>query len=383
MRNKNRYSGIVILLLGWSLFGCVEPYDLPESAAGQDFLVVDGAVSVEAGSGQVVLARTQNLTDPDQPRFENGAQVTVETEQNQSFRLTERQQGLYAASGLALEYGKNYRLRVRTRTGQEYVSAFVSTQRTPPIDSVTWHVEREGVVVKVNTHGPQNTTRYYRWEYNETYEYVSGAYSNHVYVYEDSLVFPRPFAENIYLCYRTDPSRRILMESTLRLTQDVVRDFPLTFHLGWSLQMGRKYSILVRQYAISKEEFEYWQMLKKNTENVGTLFDAQPSQVTGNLRNTQNLEEPVIGYFSARSVREKRKFITSSELNAKGLRFVPSRCPLDTVKVADLPMMIGGNLIIDALVNGMGVVTDYTLTPASCADCRSKGGTTTKPEFWD
>ncbi|CAN5913572.1 hypothetical protein BH24BAC1_BH24BAC1_37260 [soil metagenome] len=381
MHNKNKLFGKIICLLGVWLGGCIEPYDLPESAAGQDFLVVDGGVNIEEGLGQVVLARTQNLADKGQPTFENGAQVTVETEQNQSFRLSERQQGLYLATGLPLTFGQKYRLRVRTRTGQEYLSAFVSTQRTPEIDSVTWHVEREGVVGKVNTHDPENDTRYYRWEYSETFEYVSGAYSN--YQYLNGTIQPRPFEENIYICYRTDPSRRILTESTVRLSEDVVRDFPLTFHLGWSPQMGRKYSILVKQSAISKEEFAYWQMLKKNTENVGTLFDAQPSQVTGNLLNTQNPEEPVIGYFSARSVQEKRRFITSTELFARGLRYVPPRCQVDSVDVGEVKNLIGGNLLIDGIIDGMGNIIGYTMATASCADCRFRGGTTTKPDFWN
>ncbi|MEJ7664694.1 MAG: DUF4249 family protein [Hymenobacter sp.] len=43
------------------------------------------------------------------------------------------------------------------------------------------------------------------------------------------------------------------------------------------------YSILVRQYALTPEEFAYWDKLRKNTENLGTLFDPLPSQLSGNV----------------------------------------------------------------------------------------------------
>lgn len=366
------YFGNAGCWLGLVFGSCIEPYYLPQSAANQDFLVVDGSLDIGAGTSRVVLARTQYLADPGLPTFELGAQVTVETEEDQSFPLPESQDGLYAASGLSLDYGKNYRLRIRTRSGREYFSDFVSASITPAIDSITWHVERDGVVVKVNTHDPQNNTWHYRLEYEETYEYIADAYSSYVVV--DGEVKERQPEDMLDKCYKTDVSRKILTGSTIRLSQDVVRDFPLVFHPGRSLQMGWKYSILVRQYAISQEEFTFWQMLQKNTESVGTLFDAQPSQVTGNMHCLQIPDEPVIGLFRAYSVQEKRKFIRSSELSRYGFRPPYTFCKIDTLfgAIADLS---SGNMILN--------YRPTTYTSTACADCRSKGGTTVKTDFWN
>jgi hypothetical protein len=46
-------------------------------------------------------------------------------------------------------------------------------------------------------------------------------------------------------------------------------------------RISSRYSTLVRQFAISPNTYNYWQNLK-NTEQLGTLFDAQPSQLVGN-----------------------------------------------------------------------------------------------------
>jgi hypothetical protein len=372
MYKPYRNFGVAVCGFGLLLGSCVEPYELPQSAANQDYLVVDGALDIESGTGRVVLARTQNLADPGLPAFEKGAQVTVETEEDQPFRLPEAQDGRYVATGLALNYGKKYRLRVLTRSGGEYLSDFVSTQRTPEIDSITWHVERDGVLVKVNTHDPQNNTRHYRWEYKETYEYHADAYS--IVMLVDGEIKDRQPEDIIYRCYKTDVSHRIFIKSTVQLSQDVVQDFPLVFHSGRFYQLGWKYSVLVRQFAISQEEFAYWQMLKKNTESVGTLFDAQPSQVTGNVRSIGNADEPVMGLFGAYSVQEKRKFITSGELIRYGFRPPYTFCRVDTLKgaIADLE---GGYIFI--------AEGPLIYTSASCADCRLKGGITVRPDFWD
>ena len=368
-----------IVWLALLLGSCVEPYDLPESAITQDFLVVDGGVNVGGGSSTVILSRTQNLDDPGLPLPETMAQVQVETEQNQVFPLQEVGNGRYTASGLNLDFNQRYRLRIQTRNGKGYLSEFVSAVPTPEIDSLGWHVEREGVLVKVNTHDPQNNTRFYRWEFEETYQYTAGANSS--YIYQDNVLLLRE--EDIYTCWKSDPSTNILVGSTARLSQDVVRDFPLVFHPGQSITFRVGYSILVKQYAITREEFEYWEMLKKNTESVGTLFDAQPSQVTGNLKSTTDAGEPVLGYFNAYSQREKRLFIKPFQLAPYKFRSLGYRCELDTVERADINMRYGGSAIVQPIYSPFGSLIAATMTSSSCVDCRTWGGTTAKPSFWE
>ena len=50
--------------------------------------------------------------------------------------------------------------------------------------------------------------------------------------------------------------------STTRLSKDVVSQFPITFIPGNSFKLGVKYSILVRQIALSQSGFEYYERSK-------------------------------------------------------------------------------------------------------------------------
>ena len=65
-------------------------------------------------------------------------------------------------------------------------------------------------------------------------------------------------------------------------------------------------------------------MMKKNTESLGTIFDAQPSEIKGNIYSASDPAEPVIGYISATTIEEKRIFIEQADLD--GWQFTQD-CP--------------------------------------------------------
>jgi hypothetical protein len=54
--------------------------------------------------------------------------------------------------------------------------------------------------------------------------------------------------------------------------------------------------------------------MKKNTEGTGSVFDAQPSELVGNIHCTTNATEPVIGYIDICTVQESRTFIKNSQV---------------------------------------------------------------------
>src|SRR5690606_15183217 len=136
----------------------------------------------------------------------------------------------------------------------------------------------------------------------------------------NGIVIPRSPGNQIFTCWRTDHSTNILIGTSAKLGEDIIRGMPIAFQPNGSYQLSNRYSILVKQYAISREEFEYWEMLKKDNESVGSLFDAQPSQVTGNFTNIHNPEEPVLGFFKINSMTEKRIFIAANDLKEYGFK---------------------------------------------------------------
>jgi hypothetical protein len=129
----------------------------------------------------------------------------------------------------------------------------------------------------------------------------------------------------------------------------------------------------------------YWEQLQKNTENIGTLFDPLPSQLTGNITCLNDAQEIALGYVGAHTVSEKRIFIAPSELPRtwRPLTGYESCIPPDTVDPADIHTVFGfGKVVpVKAAYDVKGVFKGYTSGTRDCVDCRLRG-TAIRPSFW-
>ncbi|MGA0557033.1 DUF4249 domain-containing protein [Larkinella sp. VNQ87] len=378
---KKYFYILVALWIG----SCVDPYRPPAVEAPNTYLVVDGFLN-GSGASTIRLSRTQNLLEGQKPPVETKATIRVEGQTGGSQAFTDKGDGTYTLTEGNLQFGQSYRVRIRTANGREYLSDYVTIKRTPQIDSVTWYPGADGVQFEVTTHDPTNNTKYYRWEYEETWEYYTAFYSVVDYV-NKNFVYR---SENINHCWRSNNSTGIFVSSSVKLTQDVINKYPLVYvsHVA-SNRLRVRYSLLVKQYALTAEAYEYWENLRKNTENLGSLFDPQPFQVLGNIRSVTDPNEPVVGYLSGYSVEEKRIFVASSQLPPWRIpsgyeSCVPDSLPLVATreKPSAFEMAELGYVPIDELrpPNG-GPVLGYRMSSAFCVDCRTVG-TNVKPSFW-
>ncbi|WP_375416497.1 DUF4249 domain-containing protein [uncultured Hymenobacter sp.] len=370
----------LLLPLLLSISGCTDPYEPEVINSPKSFLVVSGFINL-SGVTTIRLSRTQNLAATEAPPAETGATVTIEDATGTRYGLTEQAGGTYTAPVLPLSAGQQYRLRLRTSAGREYASDLVAAKASPPIDKLTWTQDDRGVQVYVSAQDPAGTTRYYRWTYQETWEFQS-AY-NSFFEYVNGAIQRRQ--ENIYQCWATANSTSIRLSSTAKLSQDVVASFPLTRVPLNSAKLHFKYSILVSQYAQTPEEYAYYELLQKNTENLGGLYDPQPSQLTGNVHCLTDAAETVIGYVGATGVTERRLFIASTELPPQG-RYETGyeTCSADTILLQNLSFRFNnaGYLPISGVGEGRtGTLIGYSGAPAECVDCRLRG-TNVKPSFW-
>jgi hypothetical protein len=373
------------------LVSCVEPY-FPEVIENPNqFLVVDGTIN-GTGVTTVKLSRTQNIAETGTPMLEAGATLLLEEEQGAQYPLQENIIGIYTSSDLNLDLNKRYRLFIRLLGGQEYASDFVSVKPTPPIDEVGWKVLDNTLELYVNSHDPQNNTHYYRWEYDATWAYTAAFQSSMKYDETSEKVVPRTNSdENIYRCWKTEYSAAIKTGTSSKLSQDVIFEYPLLTLPSRSEELRIKYSVLVKQYALTQEAYQYWESLRKNTESIGTLFDPLPSQLTGNVHNLKNPDEPVIGYVGASTVQEKRIFISREQLPEDWEIYHPP-CQMDSLlpeppqTLQDLAGYFKGgfNMPVTEIYPPSGFPTPigYMVAGKNCVDCRLRG-TNVKPDFWE
>ena len=361
---------------------CKDKYipDIHLPASG--FLVVEGFINTGIGPTTISLSRTVAL-DSTAIVSETGAQIEVQSESGASYPLTEQTGGRYIVDQLPIDSGEKYRLHIKTANGKDYLSDLSEVKISPPIDSVNWKAQPDFLSIYVSTHDDRNLSLYYQWNFEETWEYHSAYSSKLEFNSKDCTVLVRPDNDLIYTCWKMNQSTEIFLTTTTRLSSDVVYQFPLLDISYYSSnRLVSRYSILVKQMVLNKDWYEWKQRLRKNTEQLGSIFDAQPSETRGNIYCTKDASEQVVGFVGCSSITEKRIFIDRTEIPAVHVYSGYELCQVDTVANAKLPLFY-------YFGSGYGVPTEPYLhgsiilgSSGGCVDCRNKGGITVKPDFW-
>jgi len=377
-----------IFLLG-AMVGCKQQFLPPTTAANANILVVDGFINV-SDSTIVNLSRTVIVANKSVANPETKATLTIENAQGIVATLTETVKGSYVTPKLTLDNTKQYRLRIKTSNGKTYVSDLTDVRISPPIDSIGYKATSTGLQIYLNTHDATNKSRYYKYNYRETWAFStffgSGFTGNGV----CCTIVGRTPAQMVNKCFGSDSSANITLNSTIQLSQDVVYQKPITTIDTTSEKIETRYSILVSQQVLTKDAYDFWTLLQKNTEQLGSIFDAQPSQTIGNIHNVNDASEPVIGYISVGTIQKKRIFIDKTALPARWHATYPYQCTLDSAYYVHPGIFPPRNDIAAQLLYLVGT---YAITPftdygggwqfatAQCADCTIRGDKQ-QPSYW-
>jgi hypothetical protein len=381
----------MLLLAGIIFIGCKKPYTPPAVTSSPNYLVVEGVINVGTDLTTIKLSRTvkisSNTVSP-----ETNAQVVIETDQNEVFQLGESAPGTYITY-INADQSRKYRVRITTANSLQYVSDFEALKDTPPIDSIGYVIKNNKLQIYSNAHDATNNTRYYRWDYIETWQFNAKYFSE--YIVNNQAAQPiqvRLPTEQVYTCFKSDTSSDIILGSSANLKQDVIYQNPITSIDQTSEKVEAKYSILLRQYALTKEAFDFWTTLKKNTEQLGSIFDAQPSQSIGNIHCISDPKQTVVGYISVTSTQSKRIFITNQQLPNNFIPTYPYDCAQDSAlffnpktnsnDVAGIILAAPpGALDVTTPIFSAGAIIGYLYSTPICADC-SLRGSVTAPYFW-
>lgn len=378
-----------VLLLFMILSSCIDKYDFTGSGSGLvPRLVIQGIIAADEGDQQVVISESSS---PDSPAFNpvSGCTVFIEDETGNQIPFTESAKpGYYTGKfeGGAVVVGSRYRLSVKTPDGKQMLSKYETLMPCPDVDSVYTElvskptsdptITEDGLQFYVNLKAGPDYGNYFRWQLVETYEYHS-TWALDKWLdwdgYHD-LAFPD---YSHFTCYKTDTISDIFVLSTKGFTENNYDRYKLQFVNDHTQRLLHKYSLLVKQYAVTGDVYNYWQNLKKNNQETMNLFGRQPANVKGNIYNVNDTTDLALGYFSVSTVRTKRIMLT----DVRGLAFSQVfRCHA---------LVISGPLPPDErplyfAIDYDGAGQQYTgLANAECIFCELLGGTTVKPTYWD
>ena len=369
-----------LILSLFVIAGCRQPF-MPTIEDYESSLVVDGMISNEPGPYTIRLSKSRPLgEDSIQPY--TGCNVTLYENTGNSETLTETDEGVYqtATDGIQGKVGNAYRITIETPDGETYTSDFNQIRRPTGIDTVygeiekhklnTWPEGLPGVQFYIDTKTAPDDSTYLLWKLSETYEYTADFMISAV--YQDYEIQPfKP--DSLYRCWHTQPIRDILVSQTTGLTHPRLKRYPLNFVGTNNKKLTNRYSLLVKQYSINREAYEFWNSIQEQIAEESFFFSRQPYQIKGNVYNRDNPDELVRGYFTVGSVSTMRIFMDSPFFE-----FLYPRCSLnfDLRFISFEPPEVWP-IYLRRQEGRLGRAND------ECFDCRLSGGKLTPPEFWE
>ncbi|THU41492.1 DUF4249 domain-containing protein [Niastella caeni] len=379
---KIAYCCVMILLLC-----CKEKYDAPVHVPITGYLVIEGYISAN-GPAEIHLSRSIPLADSALLINETGSKMQLQGRDNSIYDFVNNGGGMYSINQLNLNSSQQYRLNIKTREGKEYASDYVKVRTAPSIDSVGWIRENgDDVQIYINTHDPRNDTWYYRWTTEETWEYHSDYYTSLDFNRTSDgrirgVKWRRPDMQretSLYTCWQGENSTNLILGSSAKLSKDSIHKPLISIPFGsWKLSV--LYSLYVKQYALSKEEYQFLEKMKRNSEETGSVFGRQPSELKGNVRCLTNPSEPVVGFIGIANRQEKRIWIKRTDL--PDWQYVMScETYIVPLKPIDSSEYYSYLMPVAPFEWGSGGMISYLGVTPSCVDCTIRG-TNRKPTFW-
>ncbi|HET8884992.1 MAG TPA: DUF4249 family protein, partial [Salinimicrobium sp.] len=287
---------------------------------------------------------------------------------------------------------RNYQLFI-TSEGTEYES-------TPQVLPTQTELENivvvpktvdgvEGLEIQANSFDPSGNSKYYRYEYEETYKVIAEYWSQYkVLVLSPASLDYMETDEYKKICYATKSSATALLKSTQDLVEDRVQDFPVKFIPKTDGTISHRYSILVTQYVMNLEAFNFHQTHHNIYGGGTTLSPVQPGFIRGNI-SAIGSDKKVVGLFDVASESSKRIFFSYADFYSGELPD-PFECEIEILNSADFnftPPPADGMTIINYTENNKMLLYDvvgdeYYMVPLECGDC-STVGSPVVPEFWE
>lgn len=360
-----------------ALSGCVAQF-IPEINENAEMMVVRGMITNLNNSYTVTITRSVPVTSEFSYVPVTGCTVTASDDNGGTFIFSEQLPGVYRSDSTVFTgiQGRTYTLHIYDGL-HYYESEAMELIPVPEIDSLYAALEddaaytpgetKTGYRVYVSTSDPADQCEYYRWTFEETWEF--------------ELPFDFPTVTN-RLCWKNAASENVIIRSASALAENRITGQPLTFLTTDTDRLMRKYSILAKQYSICESEFRYWEHVRKLTQEIGGLYDIIPSSVRSNLHCTDDPSIKVLGFFSTSAVTSKRIFLEYKNAKYPDLY---THCAVDTIHESLYsPALYPGYYIIRAFdTEETPRVFYYILTnKKACADC-TMTGTNIMPDFWN
>lgn len=382
-----KLTPILLLATLITLSGCVSEFHADIPFSDENILVVEGDV-IANSEVDIILSKTFSLETNTLPEGFNNIQAVIHLVGNDGYKspaATYMGDGIHRLAVGELLDNVSYSIEIEY-DGEKYVSDPASPLTTPEIDNLDWRQASNAsdVSIRVSTHSEEPGFSYYMWDYIEDWEFTS-AFMVYDFYDPERGVMERMNWAPVYYCWRNRRGKEILLGSTESLAENKILNQQLRLYECLDERFDYLYSIRLRQMALSKRAYEYFQNRAKMSDDMGGLFTPQPSELVGNVVCITDKSRKVIGYINIlKNVTETQLYIKGSEITKKP--FV--KCRSLTKEEAEKMMAeskIGPHEFYTMgywPLDGSFIYEVNSWANASCVDCTRKGGSKNKPDFW-
>ncbi|HBB91169.1 MAG: hypothetical protein A2X22_08945 [Bacteroidetes bacterium GWF2_49_14] len=382
---------INLILLAATLFlgSCVEPF-VPDTARYEDILAIECRISDDytaparlmiSTAAPIVTEEGDRLTR--QPKLVSGATAQILSRNGIIYPFTETAPGTYLITDQgSFVAGMDYKLIINYG-GNQFESDFERLRPGCPIENIRAshivnRIEEDGEVVDgyrfyVTSRDSGTEPAWYRWDMEATWEYKSPYTATHIW---DGREQKPETNREFRICWKTKTINGLYIGSTSGLSQNQVIDAPLNFESQYGDELTVRYCLTVRQYSINPSAYAFWEIVDNLVNQAGGLYETQPFRIEGNIRCTTDPNLPVAGVFEVAGVSVARAFVDRPQ----EFTVVPLECVLSEVGTQDYPWF---RLPVNSFVTQDTQTGKFLTASPACYDCRQRGGTLTKPPFWE
>ena len=329
---------IIAYLLLVAAASCIDPY-FPNLKNYKTLLVVEGLITNENSSYKIKLDRTTSREDS-APEKVTDANVYITDGDGIRTTLQNCNDGYYITDSTLFRgvIGQKYTLQIITSDEKEYRSEECTMQPVAAIETLYYEKGEEitgnlgesitGIKIFLNSVDATGMNQYFRWTFDEVWKFIIPYPQIYTYTFINDTTINFESVPAIHnVCWKKSQSGEIITNSILSGGANNINKQQIQFIAPVkSDRLTQEYSILVKQYSVSKKEYEFWNNLKKAGEAGGDIFASQPYSVISNIHNVNSQGEMVLGYFEVSAVSQKRIFISAHELEQLSLPHYRTEC---------------------------------------------------------
>lgn len=309
----------ILILVTFATASCID--EIPLETNGEvDLLVIAGSINNGPGPYQVRIGRSGDFSE-DQLGISSpvtGANVIMRASNGTFSNMVESSPGIYETTDLNFkgEIGNAYSLEVVTADGETYQSTAEKMLPVPAITGIETTVVTEQVLNSNNSLQDVQMIKYFvstsippdnegvglKWNFGSIYEFLE----------RENPATPLVSPKVCYVKQLIDLNKVVVQEGNLGERVDVNRKE--VFKQELDFRYSSKYCFHLYQQSLTPTAYEFWNKVEQLIGRTGSLFEAPPGKINGNITNS-NSDEEILGYFYATAIDTMRLYTTPRDLD--------------------------------------------------------------------